>query len=191
MNTASFSPSVRRSGFTLIELLVVIAIIGILAGILISALPGIQAKIERDRTRTFIAEINNGLVRYQQENAIFPMSPADGSPSTDRDGDGIKGSSILYKELSGDENLDGKVDPETTVYVARIDYATSQSSKNPRSAKSGSDYVLIDPSGSQIRYLCEKPAAKKKLTFNPNFDIWSVMDSPDDQSKWITNWQSN
>ena len=87
--------------------------------------------------------------------------------------------------------LDGKVDPETTVYVARIDYATSQSSKNPRSAKSGSDYVLIDPSGSQIRYLCEKPAAKKKLTFNPTFDIWSVMDSPDDQSKWITNWQSN
>jgi general secretion pathway protein G len=62
----------RFAAFTLIELLVVIAIIGILAGITIAAMGGVNEKAARDRTVGDIAAISNALEVYRSRFDAYP-----------------------------------------------------------------------------------------------------------------------
>jgi general secretion pathway protein G len=61
------------TGFTLIELLVVVAVIGILAGITIAAMGGVNEKAARDRTAGDIAAISNALEVYRSRFDAYPL----------------------------------------------------------------------------------------------------------------------
>ncbi|MEM9280781.1 MAG: prepilin-type N-terminal cleavage/methylation domain-containing protein [Verrucomicrobiota bacterium] len=190
-----------RRGFSMIELMTVIAIMVILAGILIGALPGIQAKVSRNKVETFMAELSSGLSRYQLDNGLYPQNPLNGG---ERDEVGVEGSKVLYKHLSGDRggadgsgSPDGFVDEDETIYVQNLSYEQNKESKDPRADSIGSEYFLIDAFGNPIRYLAEPPnvSGDKRETYNPTYDLWSITDadpkSPEEQARHITNWQSN
>ncbi len=180
----------------MIELMTVISIMVILAGILIGSLPGIQARINRQKVETLIAELESGLSKYQLDHGIYPQNPPEGG---DRDAIGIDGATTLYKHLSGDWNEDGEVDFEQDekVYVARLSYFENKDSKDPRAGTLGSKFVILDSYGNPVRYLAQPPniSEDKRETYNPTFDLWSIVDAdpnnPEDQAKFITNWQSN
>ena len=185
------------SGFSLIELMTVIAIMVVLAGLLISALPGIQSKINRGKVERMMAELTDGLSKYQLDHGIYPQNPLNGG---ERDVVGIEGSSILYKHLSGDWNENGEVDFDTDekVYVPRLSFKENEESKDPRVGVSGDGkFVILDAYGNEFRYLAQPPNIdpEERETFNPTFDLWSIVDadptSDDDQARHITNWQSN
>ena len=185
------------SGFSLIELMTVISIMVVLAGLLISALPGIQSKINRGKVERMMAELADGLSKYQLDHGIYPQNPPNGG---ERDIAGINGSSVLYKHLSGDWNEDGEVDFETDekVYVPRLSFKENEESKDPRVGVSGDGkFVILDAYGNEFRYLAQPPNIDpdERETFNPTFDLWSIVDadptSEADQARHITNWQSN
>ena len=192
-----------RSGFSLTELLVVIVIIIILAGFTIGALPGIQARINRAKVEAFLEEIQSGLSRYQIEYGNYPLSPEGGVTSDDpsyRDSTGILGAAILYKHLSGDYDEDGIVDEDEVVYVQRLGGKANQDSKDKRviGVPGADGYMIIDAFNSPIRYLAEKPNKRDKLTMNPDYDLWSIVDTDPTRvteegmsDKYITNWTRN
>lgn len=179
----------------MIELMVVVAIMAILAGFLIAALPGIQSRINRGKVETFIAELENGLSKYQLEHGSYPINEPAGEHD---DESGIDGAAVLYKHLSGDWDLNGEVDFENNekVYVPKIDYFSNRESKEPRSMVIGGDYMVIDAYSNPIRYLAQPPNIdpKKRKTYNPTYDIWSITDAnpdnPDESDKYISNWQT-
>lgn len=206
----------HSAGFTLMELLVVISLIAVLAGLVLASAGGIMKKIKRDQIRQFMAEIEGGLEDYKVDNAIYPLNPPRDAGSGGGGGGGddlaVNGSTVLYKNLSGDFDLDGKVDEEETVYVERLDFWSNSnqggSRKEPETRRSvpfGDGYAVVDPLGSPMRYLAapfgtseehrkERDKIKQK---NPTYDLWSIAgadpNSPDfsDESTWITNWGSN
>ncbi len=179
----------------MIELMVVMAIIMMLAGLLLVALPGLQARANRNKVETFLAEIEGGLSQYEIDNGIYPPNKSSG----DREASGREGAAILYKYLTGDFNpVDGVVDDGEKIYVPKLDFASNKNSKNPRSRFFQGEYILIDNYGNQIRYLCDPPNTKpaERKTINPTYDLWSIVDTdPMDsdkfstQSRYITNWQ--
>ncbi len=183
----------RERGFSMIELMVVVGIMVVLAGLLIGSLPGIQSRINRGKVETFMAELESGLSKYQIDNGIYPQNEPDG----DRDKAGIKGAAILYKHLSGDWDLDGKVDFTTNekVYVTKLDYDSNKEAKEKRSDAVGGEYMVIDSYGNPFRYLAQPPNIKQdqRETRNPTYDIWSITDADPDRTeesaKYITNWQ--
>ena len=181
----------------MVELMTVIGIMILLAGILIASLPGIQTRINRNKVETFIAELEGGLSKYQIDNGIYPQNPPSGG---ERDESGIEGAAVLYKHLSGDWNQDGTINFEANegpVYVPKLSTEENKESKEPRSdtRRTGTPEV-VDSFGNPIRYLAQPPniEVEKRLTYNPTYDIWSVVDAdpnePEDQAKHITNWQS-
>ncbi len=179
----------RSRGFSLIELMVVIGVIVILAGILIGSLPGIQARVNRNKVEAFLAELESGLSKYQIDHGIYPLN----EPGGDRDSVGVEGAKVLYKHLSGDFNLDGKVDFEQNekVYVPRLDYESNRESKEARSTNIGGDFMVIDSYGDPVRYLAQPPnlQGRERTTRNPTYDLWSIAGSdprnPDDEASYI------
>lgn len=165
----------------MIELMTVIAIMILLAGILLASLPGIQSKVNRNRVEQFMAELKGGLSTYQLDNGIYPQNVPSGSAQSERDTAGLEGSKVLYKELSGDRDLDGEVDMAVNekVYVQRLSYEENKNSKNPRSTAIGGDFQVVDSYGDPIRYLAQPPniVEKDRLTFNPDYDLWSIAGS--------------
>lgn len=188
----------KEAGFSLVELMTVIGIMILLAGILMASLPGIQTKVNRNRVEAFLAELQAGLESYELDHGIFPQNPI----AADRDEAGFEGAKVLYKYLSGDWNLDGEVDVDSNekVYVKRLSYDENKDSKDPRSTSIGGDFMVVDSYGNPVRYIALPPNIDRKSlpdarkTRNPSYDIWSIADAdpddPDEQAKWITNWQS-
>ena len=193
------SNSSGHAGFSMIELMTVIGIMVVLAGILIGSLPGIQAKINRQKVESFLAELESGLSRYEIDNGIYPQNP----PTGDRDTSGIEGSHVLYKHLSGDWNLDGEADSkmigdskDEKIYVERLALAQNLNAKEPRSIDIGAIPRIVDSYGNPIRYLAEppnlRPEDRNPEMRNPTYDLWSIADAdpndPQDEPKYITNW---
>lgn len=69
----------RRSdgGFTLIELLIVIVILGVLAGIVVFSVAGIQDKGEQSACKTDVATLETAVEAYYAKNGTYPSSIAD------------------------------------------------------------------------------------------------------------------
>ena len=178
----------------MIELMVVVGVMVILAGLLIGSLPGIQSRINRGKVEAFLAELESGLSKYQIDHGSYPLN----EPTGDRDSAGVDGAAVLYKHLSGDWNLDGKVDFEQNekVYVPKLDYESNREAREPRSMSIGGEYMVIDSYSNPIRYLAQVPNLQpnqKRETYNPTYDIWSITDADpkntDEAAKYITNWQ--
>lgn len=189
--------SAKRPGaFSMVELMVVIAIMVILAGLLIASLPGIQARINRGKVETFLAELEAGLSRYQLDHGIYPLN----QPTGDRDISGLNGAAVLYQHLSGDFNLDGEVDFQTNekVYVERLDFFSNRDAKEKRSDNVGGQFMVIDSFGDPVRYLAQPPnlpRGQARLTRSPTYDLWSIAGTdpraPNAENAFITNWGSN
>ena len=62
----------NEKGFTLIELIVVIAILGILAGIAIPRITGVQEKARYAAGETLLANMKTPLELYRVENGNYP-----------------------------------------------------------------------------------------------------------------------
>lgn len=80
---------IRPTGFTLVELLVVIAIIGILAGLIVYALPSITEKKVRGRVKTELALLVMAINNYKSKMGFYPPD----SPGS--------GTNALFYELTG------------------------------------------------------------------------------------------
>lgn len=201
MIASPFSSKSRRNlrGFSMIELMTVVGIMILLAGLLLAALPGIQTKINRNKVERFLAELEAGLSKYKIDNGSYPQNAPASETQAERDVTGIDGAKVLYKELSGDRDLDGEVDMENNevVYVPRLSYDENKNAKEARSTAIGGSYMVVDPYGDPIRYLAQPPniPSEERVTFNPTYDIWSIAGAdptdPERQAAHITNWQSN
>lgn len=66
-----------RSAFTLVELLTVIAIIGILAAMLMTAIPAAIKAAKVKKARLQVADIVNAIQSYDTDNGRFPLSSAE------------------------------------------------------------------------------------------------------------------
>lgn len=66
----------RKQGFTLLELLVVIAVIGILMGLLSTALFKSKAHAKRTQAKTEIKALASGLRSYRLEYGRWPLNPS-------------------------------------------------------------------------------------------------------------------
>lgn len=62
----------RRDAFTLVEMLMVITIIGILAGLLLVAVRGVQKAARGTATKTEISQLDMALENYRTEYGEFP-----------------------------------------------------------------------------------------------------------------------
>ena len=166
--------------------------------------------VKRSQTEAFLAELQSGLDRYQIDNGHYPLNPPSGTAPRAREEDGLVGASILYRHLSGDFDEDGVLfdasgnrdpgDREMTIYVERLDGSFNEDATQRRviADPRGKGYLLIDPYKSPIHYLAEEPDKREKLTKNPTYDIWSIVntdpgrvDDPDVRAQYVTNWSRN
>ena len=185
--------SKSKNAFTLIELLIVVGIMVVLAGLTVAGLGNANKQASKKATETFIAEIENALGKYEVEFGWFPVSPEAGVSSQDhgtRNSEGELGSAILYKELSGDFDEDGVLDDDTETYLEKL-IDTKRSIEAPR----GGGFWVLDPFNSPIRYLCEPRNEPNKETFNPTYDVWSIINTDpteagddDVRKSYITNY---
>lgn len=170
----------------------------------IGALPGIQARLDRQSVEVFLAELGSGLSSYETDYGHYPISPINGVTGTDpttRDAEGMAGSSILYKELSGDFDENGEFDVDQEVYVKGLTFLENVNRKNNQrviGSPSGSGYTIVDTFNSPIRYLAEKPNKVDKNTINSSYDLWSIAGTDPSKAteekvrnKYITNYSRN
>lgn len=66
--------TLSSNGFTLIELIVVLAIIGILSGLIMTDILGIQRKIRDGQRKSDLRQIQAGLEMYRADNGTYPPS---------------------------------------------------------------------------------------------------------------------
>ena len=77
MKSDSLKPTGYQSAFTLIELLMVIGIIGIIAALLLTALPAAINHSKRTKARIEMAHIVNAIEGYEADNSRFPITAAE------------------------------------------------------------------------------------------------------------------
>jgi general secretion pathway protein G len=63
---------IGKRGFTLIELLVVVSIIIIIAGSLLTVIPGFYIKTQRKATKAFIERLETAIEQYNNDYRFYP-----------------------------------------------------------------------------------------------------------------------
>jgi len=115
----------RNRAFTLIELLVVIAIIGILAGILLTAVAKVKNAAWRTRAADTVSQVRIAWATYLQANRSFPAS----LNCTEMDVEAIGyliNANPPYMEFDARELTNGLRDHWGSVYQLALDNGTSQ-----------------------------------------------------------------
>lgn len=208
------TPNYRRrliqlqvQGFTLIELLTVMTIIGILAGLVLGTFKFVQEKAARSRAEAEIKAMEAGLESYKADNGAYPDNSTtqglvpqnSGSPSSGYNTRII----ILYRALTGDTNLDRRVnstDGNTDIFgatatggVAPKSYFELKPNQLLPAGGTGTPVTgIVDPWGNFYGYSTAGTLGDSTKGFNPTFDLWStggkVGVTADDFAKWLKNW---
>ncbi len=201
-----------KSAFTLIEMLTVMAVIAILASMIVAVNGFAHKKAALTRADAEIRTISAASEAYKAEAGGYPRDATDsdlldprveGNPTTSKY---KKSSLVIYKALSGDENLDGKAKEK-----GYCEFRPDQLQKDA----TGKMAFIKDPFGNSYGYSTagataeeayrqdvQKDASTKRPTgtalkgFNPTFDLWStggVVSSAsskidDDIKRWVKNW---
>lgn len=203
----------QAQGFTLVELLTVMTIIGILAGLVLGTFKFVQEKAARSRAEAEIKAMEAGLESYKADNGAYPdnsesrslNAQANGSPSS------YAGQNrTLYRALSGDNNLDRKVDEsdgQTDIYGQTatppgpkpkiyMEFKPNQIFPPARPNENVGVLGVIDPWGNYYGYSTANQGDPTK-GYNPTFDVWSTAggtapkageSDTDYRLRWIKNW---
>ena len=193
----------RRSAFTIIELLIVMAIIVVLAGLILGTSGYVQKKGARSRAEAEIAAMSAALESYKADNGVYPRSPGVTEPATTGGSDGlsarhdaspedpvyIQASVFLYRELSGDVNLNRTADDNN----AKQYFAFKPQMLSPRDATQPVS-AIRDPFGNAYGYSTANQMNADRGR-NPTFDLWSTGGTTAmggagaiNDSQWIKNW---
>ncbi len=204
----------NRKGFTLVELLTVMAVIAILAGLVLSTAGYVQKKAAMSKAQSEIAALSAACESYKADNGVYPRGPTtsgsntiplnatdsldprkSGKPATAAY---MNASLYLYGELSGDRNLDRKIDTGAKTY-----FEFNPAILTPVGG-TGTVTAIVDPFGNSYGYstayqadMEKDPSKPPARGFNPTFDLWSTSGNATDPPatppdtvtvKWIKNW---
>jgi type II secretory pathway pseudopilin PulG len=208
--------------FTIIELLVTIALIIILAGLILSTIGYVQTKGARSRAETEIAAISAALENYKADNGIYPRDPVSNTATDKLDARTMGNSDpnastepyapaslVLYRALSGDRNLDRKVDTtdesldiggnklNTPLTALPNIYFTFKPNQLGPSDQTVAVQNVRDPFGYIYGYSTAYQNSSS-TGYNPTYDLWSTArltsDPPVNKAndtttpQWIKNW---
>ena len=206
-----------KSAFTLIEMLTVMAVIAILAGLIVGIQAYAQKKAAQTRAEGEMRTMGAACEGYKADEGGFPRDLKGKNSDTDIldpriDGDPTslkyqKASLVLYKELSGDEDANGK--PKGKLYC---EFIPSQLQKNA----AGEIKFIKDPFGNSYGYSTagvameedyrqnvlkdpstQRPSGTDLKGFNPTFDLWSTggvvtrggaTSLNTERKRWVKNW---
>jgi prepilin-type N-terminal cleavage/methylation domain-containing protein len=184
--------------FTLIEMLVVMAVIAILAALILSINGLVQSKAARTRAEAEIRALSAGCDSYKADNGSYPQNTTTdgldprsvGTPSSYQ-----QASLFLYKELSGDQNANGRNEPAAATPEGKNylpDFFTPQRLSGTQGGSGAMVAVsfIKDPYGNSYGYSTKAAAAEQKyrtdvtkdstvtrpagVGYNPTFDLWST-----------------
>lgn len=150
----------RRDGFTLIELLVVIAIIGLLAGLVISAVGTSDVKAKTAVVRAMISNMEALTATYYEEVGFYPPGDAEND----------EGNINLMLALTAPSAADGGQGGPSSPYHDFNESEMAPSEYKPEFK------VLVDPWGTPYRYRSARnedgelrPGIHRRRTY----DLWS------------------
>ncbi len=220
-----------RRGFTLVEMLVVMAVIVVLAGLVLSVNAGAQRKAASQRAQGEIKAYEAAISSYSADNnGDVPREAGITEPTTAGGADGLdprvdgnpnsekykKANRVLYKALSGDENLNFKASGK-----AYFEFKPDHLNAAKNNGKITAVNFIQDPWGNCYGYstagMLEEQDYREKLRtdatvarpakpkgYNPSPDLWStggsLSDTPApggsnsvgpfrDSGKWVKNWR--
>ena len=206
-----------KLAFTLIEMLTVMAVIAVLASLIVAVNAFAHKKASLVRAEAEIKTMSASCENYKADTGGYPRDVStDAAAESDTDllcpaldGDPLaekyrKACLVLYKALSGDENLDGKAKEKPY-----CEFRPSQLKKNTE----GVIQFIQDPFGNPYGYstngaateelyrdqLGKNPSARRPKSggFNPTFDLWSTAGVISKEAgaelnpvrkRWIKNW---
>lgn len=102
MNLRTLKPEMKKTtnGFTLIELLIVIAIVGILAGLVSSAIVVVMKSATEKRIESNAERLKAAIVEYWHDMGRWPL-PDNAKPKLEKSG--TKKKDMLLNSLTGDD----------------------------------------------------------------------------------------
>ncbi len=207
--------------FTIMELLLVITIIIVLAGLILGTVGYAQSKAARSRASAEIAALSAAIENYKADNGAYPTAtPTNnldartmGNPTDVKYTDA---SLVLYRALSGDRDINGRVDVSdesfdidgTSLPTSLTELPKAYFTFKPQmlsTQKDGSGNVskiffIKDPFGNSYGYSTAYQGDLAAGTnppqkgYNPTFDLWSTggvtssTTTSTNQSKWLKTW---
>lgn len=213
-----------RGAFTLVEMIVVMAIIVILVGLVIALAPGVRTRQQRARALSEIMTLVAACEFYKTDAGGYPQdNPASSggasmtndldprvnfNPSSTASPSYAASGLFLYKQLTGDDNLNGKIDGAETAKKYGVDFF-KPSRFDAGFKTSGTISYIMDPFGYSYGYSTaglkaeqdyrvqlqtdpNAPRPSPSRGYNPTFDLWSTggstANTSADQPKWVKNW---
>ena len=222
-------------GFTLIEILTVIVVILIIAAFVVNAAGLAQRKAARARATGEIAAMSTACESYKADNGSYPRQAGITEADDSAKGGGDtpidpkkhgnpasqnyqKASQYLYIELSGDKDLNGRLNgaSEPTKGYMNFDKNQLGATKDATGTITKVNYIQ-DPFGVSYGYSTanaqyeesfradaasqagkSNPRSADAPGYNPTFDLWSTAGAKPpsanqpptdlDRNQWVKNW---
>ena len=190
----------NRSGFTLIELLAVIAIIGILAGLLVSAIGVARRQAGRVETRARFIQYAIAYEQFRAEYGFYPTMGQDGPSFSLKDNN-----DVFVETLSGSTRAGGapsdpyalQANPRRIKFYrfSSSEFGSEQTGFSGRiqDAFGNPDIVfVIDSDGDGVIPADDLPARPDGTAFDPinsGIAVYSDNSSGNPDWQWIFSWE--